>query len=371
MTDRVRKGTRERRPEAVRGLSWLTPGLWLALLVIAPLAAYAGGAGALMAQERGDTASCRCVDRDGNEIENCRCMRMFSAEPLQGLMGSFTTRRAVIGVWIDAGQGEDADRRGATIDRVQDDGPAARAGLQPGDVVVAVGGRSVFDPLENGAAERALDLDESIPVQRFRRLIAALEPDEPVELEVLRDGSRRTVTVTPERGTGVLQMEGLRDGLASMRLRSIDTLRHFLVDSLRHNLGELRWRVFPDSLVRGTLDAARFGFRTDPCFGFRQGAAGQVWALGAGNCVDGVEFVELNPELGAYFGTERGVLVAEVAEESSLGLRPGDVLMAVDGREVTDAQQARRILMSYGEDEEMRLRVRRQDREMEVLGRRR
>jgi S1-C subfamily serine protease len=84
-----------------------------------------------------------------------------------------------------------------------------------------------------------------------------------------------------------------------------------------------------------------------------------------------VELVELNPELGEYFGTDRGVLVADASEESTLGLRPGDVLLAIDGREVQDPAHARRILGSYRDGEELRLRIRRRGEDMEVLGTRR
>jgi S1-C subfamily serine protease len=88
--------------------------------------------------------------------------------------------------------------------------------------------------------------------------------------------------------------------------------------------------------------------------------------------VDGVELLELNPDLAEYFeAPDGGVLVTEVSEDSPLGLRAGDVLVAIDGREVRDPDHVRRILASYETDEEVRLRVIRQGREIEVLGRRR
>ena len=39
-------------------------------------------------------------------------------------------------------------------------------------------------------AEEEIRLDQSIPVQRFVRIVGMLEPDEPVEFEVLRVSSR-------------------------------------------------------------------------------------------------------------------------------------------------------------------------------------
>lgn len=114
-------------------------------------------------------------------------------------------------------------------------------------------------------------------------------------------------------------------------------------------------------------------FGGDPCFTLERGE-GRAFAIlaGGGNCVDGVEFVELNPDLAEYFeAADGGVLVTEVSPESTLGLRAGDVLVAVDGREVRDPGHVRRILSSYQGDEEVRLRILRKGQEMEVLGRRR
>lgn len=322
---------------------------------------------------------CRCVDRNGDVIENCSCMRSFNFEgnPDVGVF-SRTWRRSMIGVTISYDQGDDLDRQGARIEEVQDDGPADEAGFMAGDIVVRVDGRSVFDPLENRAAERAIDMDRSVPVQRFVSIVGQLEPDEPVEFEVLRDGRTRTLTVTPEDAQlfGALNYvgpnlrfdpDGLRGSLEDMGQRwnySIEP-RVFQLDSTRAGA----FRFFGDSLVELRGDA--LGFRRDLCSGLgtRSGQA-NVWVIGGGNCVEGVELLELNPELGEYFGTERGVLVSEVAEESPLGLRPGDVLLAIDGREVTDIEDVRRILRSYEDDEEFRLRVRRHGNEMEVLGRR-
>ena len=66
---------------------------------------------------------------------------------------------------------------GALIAGVQSDAPAARAGLEPGDVITAVNGQSVKD-----ARDLAVD-------------IAAVQPDEDATLQVVHDGDSKTVTV--------------------------------------------------------------------------------------------------------------------------------------------------------------------------------
>ena len=73
-------------------------------------------------------------------------------------------------------------RTGALVAGVAPGAPAARAGLRPGDVVIAAGG----EPIETGSA--------------LTRRIARAGPNQTVKLEVLRDGRTLSLTVrTAER----------------------------------------------------------------------------------------------------------------------------------------------------------------------------
>jgi serine protease Do len=68
-------------------------------------------------------------------------------------------------------------RDGAFVQDLEADGPAAKAGLKPGDVIVAVNGT---------------------PIKQTRELIdrvSALPPGEKVKLDVVRDGKQQTITV--------------------------------------------------------------------------------------------------------------------------------------------------------------------------------
>jgi membrane-associated protease RseP (regulator of RpoE activity) len=356
---------------------------------------------------------CRCVDRDGNEIENCSCLRIPEIDlGASGLI--FSGRRARIGVWVEGETGSAAS--GAALSEVLEDGPAWEGGLRAGDVVTHVDGQSVLQPLADAEAEAELDEDGPVAVQRFVYLVGNLEAGEEAEFTVLRNGERRTFSVTPEtagattvgfRSGGPVvfwndeeglrvelqeQLEALREGEFFSREQQEELRRE--LENVRGRLRVLRER--PDAPTppafgyRGldgrtggvwrldTPGEGRNGFVVlggDPCFAdpAESGAGGAVSILrGSENCVDGVEFVELNPELAEYFDAPAdGVLVTEVAEAATLGLRAGDVLLAIGGREVRGATHARRILSSYELDEEVRLRVVRQGREMEVLGRRR
>ncbi len=76
-----------------------------------------------------------------------------------------------------------ADAKGAVVARVQPNSPAANAGIQPGDVVIGVGSKSVSDPREAANAIRSATRDGKT-----------------VALRVLRNGQAAFVAVTPGSG---------------------------------------------------------------------------------------------------------------------------------------------------------------------------
>ena len=84
--------------------------------------------------------------------------------------------------------------------------------------------------------------------------------------------------------------------------------------------------------------------------------------------VEGAEFMDLNPELGEYFGSDTGVLVVEVDEDSTLGLMAGDVVLAVGAREADTVGRVLRLIRSYDEDEAIRFRIIRRGSERVMEG---
>ena len=300
------------------------------------------------------TRECRCVDAQGNAIANCRCLTVPQ-------LRVFGAPRARIGVSLE----ETVD--GARISDVMTGSPAETAGLRTGDLIMRVGGQSLREPLPNAERERAIDDSGDVAVQRLMALAQDWEVGTPVELEIQRGTERQTLRVTPEENPDAGMFAFGPRG--QMRVFGNGRGFDFDFDSLmtrdfRFNFDSLTTRPLimrADSLGRSTM--FRFG---GSCFGTR----GTLAAFQL-NCVDGVHLVDLNPELGEYFGVGRGALVSSVEDASSLALRPGDVILSIGGRPVDNAEQAQRILSSYNDNEDVPIRVRRKGEEMDVTGRRR
>jgi heat shock protein HslJ len=74
----------------------------------------------------------------------------------------------------------------------------------------------------------------------------------------------------------------------------------------------------------------------------------------------GMELVAVTPALGKYFGADAGVLVTQVPPNNLLGLREGDVILSVNGRQPANGPHALRILRSYPPGTSLDVRVLRQ-----------
>jgi S1-C subfamily serine protease len=97
--------------------------------------------------------------------------------------------RAIIGVQLDPSSGKD----GVRVISVSPGGPAAEAGIHPGDVIVAV----------NEAVVTGEDASRQVV-----KIIRDVKPDSKLNVSVLRDGKTRDFTVTARPGPGFMAFEG-------------------------------------------------------------------------------------------------------------------------------------------------------------------
>jgi predicted metalloprotease with PDZ domain len=79
-----------------------------------------------------------------------------------------------------------------------------------------------------------------------------------------------------------------------------------------------------------------------------------------------MELVTLTPQLGRYFGADKGVLVVRSPANGGMQLEDGDVILTIDGRQPLSGSHATRILASYQPGEKLSLHIIRQHKTLDV-----
>ncbi len=230
---------------------------------------------------------------------------------------AFTGGGAYLGVEILDVDGERASELGMSrpygvyIDGVIDGEPAAEAGIEEGDVVVAWNG----DRVES--------------VAELRRLVSETPPGRVAELTVLRDGAEREVSVELAARMGVFS--GTR-GLTFMSPQiEVSGVSPSSPRDARERARELQERA--RELEVRVREATAEGM-------------GRVFYLG-GRPRLGANTQSLGDQLAEYFGVEGGVLVTSVHEDTPAaagGLRAGDVIVGLGDEDIDDPGDLREAL---------------------------
>lgn len=236
-------------------------------------------------------------------------------------------RRGRLGVSVNV-RAKETDSVGAYLLTVTPNGPAARAGLRSGDIIVRLDGKTLTGGRSTANAE------QSVPGLKLIELAAKLPPADTIAVEYRRGAERRTTQLVTSEEQGFAFRYG-EDGVPSAGMAPEP---------------ERGWSDVP--LFRQPMGDMRF---SGP---FRM----------AGDLAD-LELAPINADLGRYFGVTEGVLVIDVPDESRLNLKGGDVVLSVDGRQVTNPAHLLRILGSYESGEEIKLDIMRMKKRETVTGR--
>lgn len=222
------------------------------------------------------------------------------ARRLAGTAAEFARGRPVLGVLL-----EGDDQPGVRIAGVTPGSGAAEAGLRSGDRMVSVDGIEI---LGNSGQLR---------VGNARKLLAGLEADKPVRIGYLRDGRRATVDVTPGRDRRVAVIRAPDGGFGIVG----DDVFEFELPGISPEV---------QAEVRRAID----GGKTRPASALR-------WR--------GLHLATVDPQLGRYFGADRGVLV--LSPGGTDGLQAGDVIQQVDGKAVATPREVMDVLRGKREGE--------------------
>ncbi len=259
------------------------------------------------------------------------------------------TRRARLGVTINL-QVSPTDSIGALIVGVTPNGPAAKAGLHTGDIVVRFNGKLVT---EGDTAEP----DESAPGIRLIKLVAEVKPGDSTTVLYRRAGAQHMATVIAGDEPVSNWVYTFPGPAGAGVLRSAPPPRARV---RRDGAREFDYELRPDSLF----------FRSDTLASttplFRRSPMPLAWITGSP--LANLELAPMNPGLGRYFGIDAGVLVIALPENSTLGLKPGDVVLAVDGRQVRAPGPLMRALMSYEPGDSLKFQIVREKKKQSVTG---
>lgn len=261
-------------------------------------------------------------------------------------------KRALIGVVFDA------DDTGVKIIALTPNGPAAKAGIQVGDRLVSVNGTSV--PKVQGS-------DQRMAVGAAREMFGNLEDGQAVTIVVERAGKTMTFTPKAERREPAewSQLFGGNVKLDALRDVQIHDLTDLQALAELGNSKELQiLQGSPETLAE--LDGAQQR-KIEVVI---QGGDGK----GPGKRLEKLHIQDfrslnlssLNPELGKYFGTDRGILVLENDPDMFPKLKSGDVIQVIDGQPADSVTDVMRVIGKKNAGEVMNIEVFR-DRQRQVI----
>ena len=280
---------------------------------------------------------------------------------------TFTTSnqsaRRVLGVGF-AQRGTLRDTAGLLITSLTDGGAAEKAGLMEGDRVVSIDGIDLRVPAADAGSPEGVEAR----ISRLRRALDAARDSQPVRLEVLSEGQRRTLSVTPKQETawGWSISPGRMQGFTSDMRASVNRNFNLTADDRREiqragsevvregrRAREEGMRAQQEAmreaqremagsqreLARARIEFERASFDGDAVESDvrRSGGILRGRTDGATLALSGLSLASVDRDFGQQFGkgAERGALVVRTRDEWQ-PLRAGDVILTFEGRSVRD-----------------------------------
>ena len=285
-----------------------------------------------------------------------------------------TSERPVIGVILG-----DADASGIEVLGVSPDGPSEKAGIKKGDLIVAVDGRTLTEVDESGDAREGL-----------RIAMHDFEADEPLVISVEREKKTIDLTVVPEVREPMSWQSVTRFPTAPREPRSPNAP---LAPTAPDKVISIERIVVPEidtvemtvqiEQMRADIEKRRVlreAGRVEPGDGeweieLHELSELGTFALQGANVwyglpmAQGLKLAEIDPGLGEYFKTDRGVLVLKARADNELQLKSGDVVLQVGDSEVNSPAEFMRALRGFNSGDELVMNIKRnrKDRTLKTI----
>ena len=276
--------------------------------------------------------------------------------------------RPVIGVVLG-----EASPAGVELIGVSPDGPADAAGIEVGDVIIEIQGVKLAGR-EREAKSAVFEVME------------VTKPGDTVEIGVDRDGQPLSFAVVAEvrepaswqslvRLPEIAKIESI-DGVPGERRIVVESVVVPDIDeeALAERMEVLRERLAENEF---SFHEGEFPHEFQQEFEFEYGDFSDVagHAFSTANVwfgmpqAQGLELATINEGLGAYFKTDRGVLVLKAREDNAYQLEAGDVILSVGSTEVESPSDLVRALREIepGDSIEIEIKRERRNKTLEVV----
>jgi S1-C subfamily serine protease len=242
------------------------------------------------------------------------------------------SRRGMLGIATQHG------KDGTKVVAVTPGSPAERAGVEVGDVIT-------------GVTARSLAVSGKTPADSLE----GLRVGEPVELTVRRNGRILHLKATPERLSGddwrtTMRAAELAAHQATAEVQSPE-FRERIQQSINDAMKSASAALDSAAVARESAAAAREAAIEARKDGHHWFVFMSPWW--------GLNLAPLNPDLGNYFGTDKGVLVLSRNDKQFPELQPGDVITSVGGKAVVQPEDVQRALRGATEDKQVSIALRR------------
>ena len=259
-----------------------------------------------------------------------------------------------------------SNEKGVPVLGVSPDGPAERAGIRQGDVIVGMMGK----PLTGGSEDPRAVLAE---------VMDGVKVGDELNVTVLREDSEEVFTVKADRREpfswqSIVRLPTAPDApdapgaphvIRRIDLPEIDRaeLREKL-EAMESELRNIEVIVNTDKIARiahGDGESWEYRFETFSDLGGDVLTEANVWfGLPA---TRGLKMAEVNEDLGQYFDVDSGVLVLSAREDNDLQLRSGDVIMSVGDQAVSRPADVIRALREWEPGASIDIAIKRDRRE--------